>query len=404
MPITDIITRNAKPKDKPYKISDEKGLYLYVKPNGGRYWRYKYYFGGKEKVLALGVYPEISLKEAREKRDEARKIHRDGIDPSQDKKEKKLQYMLKHENNFLAVALEWHEVWKSTRTPKHASAVLRRLEKDVFPELGARPVNEISAPELLAMLRKIETRGALDITHRAMQTCGQIFRYAIITGRAKYNPTIDLRGALKSPGKSNHAYLEAAELPEFLSKLRAYDGHIQTRLAMDLLLLTFVRTTELRAAKWEEINLEKAEWRIPAERMKMREQHIVPLSRQAIEIIEEVRKLTGHCIYVFPSQNNLDKFMSENTMLYALYRLGYHSRATIHGFRATASTILNEHGFRSDVIERQLAHGERNQVRAAYNHAQHLPERRQMMQWWADYLEGLSGNGKVVKVEFGKVG
>ncbi len=246
------------------------------------------------------------------------------------------------------------------------------------------------------MLRKIETRGALDITHRAMQTCSQIFRYAIITGRAKYNPAIDLRGALKSPGKSNHAYLEAAELPEFLSKLRAYDGHIQTRLAMDLLLLTFVRTTELRAAKWEEINLEKAEWRIPAERMKMREQHIVPLSRQAIEIIEEVRKLSGHGIYVFPSQNNPDKFMSENTMLYALYRLGYHSRATIHGFRATASTILNEHGFRADVIERQLAHGERNKVRAAYNHAQHLPERRDMMQWWADHLDGLVGNGEII--------
>lgn len=402
MPITDIIARNAKPKDKPYKITDEKGLYLHVKPNGGRYWRYKYYFGGKEKVLALGVYPEISLKEAREKRDEARKIHKEGIDPSKDKKDKKLQYMLKHENNFLAVAQEWHDVWKAGRTPRHAGYVMRRLEMDVFPVLGERPINEITAPEMLAMLKKIEGRGALDITHRAMQTCGQIFRYAIVTGRASNNPTSDLKGALKTPSKNNYAHLEASELPEFLSKLAIYDGSIQTCLAMRMLLLTFVRTGELRGAQWDEINFEKAEWRIPAERMKMREQHIVSLSRQALKILEELKPLSGHSIYVFPSQNNPHKFMSENTMLYALYRLGYHSRATIHGFRATASTVLNEHGFRADVIERQLAHGERNKVRAAYNHAQHLPERKEMMQWWADHLDSLSGNGKVVKVEFGR--
>ncbi len=277
---------------------------------------------------------------------------------------------------------------------------MRRLEGDIFPTLGQRPINAITAPELLEAIRSIEKRGAIDIAHRATQTCGQIFRYGIAIGRAERNPAADLKGALKTRTKRNYSHLKASELPEFLSKLEAYEGFIETKLALRLLLLTFVRTTELRAAEWAEINFEKAEWRIPAERMKMREQHIVPLSRQAIAILRELHKYTGNTQYLFPGQNNPNKFMSENTMLGALYRMGYHSRATGHGFRSTASTVLNEQGFRPDVIERQLAHAERNKVRASYNHAQYLPERREMMQWWADYLDEAAGMGQVIKVNF----
>ena len=405
MPITDIIARNAKPKEKPYKITDEKGLYLYVKPNGGRYWRYKYYFAGKEKVLALGVYPEISLKDAREKRDEARKVQRDGTDPSQAKKEKKLQHMLDHENTLEMVAREWLENRMESWTKRHASYTLRRLEADIFPALGFKPINKITAPELLAVLREVEKRDALDLSHRLLQISGQVFRYAIATGRAERDIAADLRGALKTRKKENFAYLREEDLPEFFSRLNSYDGDLQTKLGLRLLILTFVRSSELRGAKWDEINFEKAEWRIPAERMKMKEMHIVPLSKQALSILTQLKQLNGSRPFIFPSRTKPDtSFISENTLLYSLYRMGYHSQATTHGFRATASTVLNEHGFRSDLIERQLAHGERNKVRAAYNHAQHLPERRQMMQWWADHLDGLAGNGEVVKVEFGKVG
>jgi integrase len=237
------------------------------------------------------------------------------------------------------------------------------------------------------MLREIEGRGTLDTARRVMQMCGQIFLYAIATGRAERNPVPDLRGALMTPVVNHQAYLTARELPGYLTKLEVYDGSLLTKLALRLLLLTFVRTNELRAAEWTEIDWDKHEWRIPAERMKMKELHIVPLSRQAVEVLRELQKLTGGHRYLFPNQHNPAKFMSENTMLYGLYRMGYHSRATGHGFRSTASTILNEHEFRADVIERQLAHGERNRVRAAYNHAQYLTERRKMMQWWADYLD-----------------
>ena len=387
MSLTDIVCKNTKPSEKARKISDEKGLYLEVMPNGSKYWRMKYRFANKENRLSFGVYPEVSLAEAREKRDEARKILRNGIDPSQAKKEAKQINKLKAENSFYQIANEWHETKKTGWTPRHAHYVIRRLEADVFPALGDRPINQIKPPELLSVIRAIEKRGALDISHRALQTCGQIFRYAIATGRAEYNPSSELRGALKTPTKTNYSHLKESELPEFFTKLAAYDGFEQTRLAMKLLLLTFVRTGELRGAKWDEFNFETAEWRIPAERMKMREQHIVPLSKQAIELLQQIKKFSGGYAYVFPNHLNPTKCISENTLLYALYRMGYHSRTTIHGFRATASTILNEKGFHADVIERQLAHSERNRVRAAYNHAQHLPERKKMMSWWGEYLD-----------------
>ena len=385
--LSDATVRNAKAKSKPYKIADGEGLFLLVVPSGAKYWRLKYFFGGKEKLLALGVYPQITLTDARARRSQARTMLAHGSDPGELKKEAQRQATLKASNSFEAIAAEWldkrnHHLSESTREVK-----LRRLEAYVLPKLGAKPIADISAADVLAMLRTLERRGTLEVARRVMQIIGQVFMYAIATGRAERNPVPDLRGAIQTPVVGHHAYLEESELPEFLKNLETYDGHFQTRLALKILLLTFVRTTELRAAEWSEINWDKAEWRIPSARMKMKETHIVPLSNQALATLRELQKLSGNRQYVFPNSHNPSTFMSENTMLYALYRMGYHSRTTGHGFRSTASTILNEHGFRPDVIERQLAHSERNNVRAAYNHAEYLAERRQMMQWWADYLD-----------------
>ena len=387
MTLTNIAVKNAKPQQKPYKLADSGGLFLLVQPSGSKWWRYKYRFVGKEKLLALGSYPDVSLADARERHMKARKLLAAGHDPSETKKEVKRQTAIRHENSFEVIAREWHTKRSHKWTEKYSSMLLRRLEVDVFPKLSSRPIAEIAAPEVLSMLRIIESRGAHDLSHRVQQVCGQIFAYAIVTGRAERNPVNDLRGALTPIVRKHNAYLKAEDLPEFLKKLAAYDG-AQTRLAMKFLLLTFVRTGEMRGALWAEINMDKAEWRIPAERMKMRDPHIVPLSKQAIVVLNELKPITGHWDHVFPNQHRPIGKMSENTILYALYRMGYHGKSTGHGFRATASTILNEHGFAPDVIERQLAHLERNGVRAAYNHAQYLPERRKMMQWWADYLDG----------------
>ena len=389
MSLTDIKARNAKPTAKPFKLADGDGMFLYVHPNGSKYWRLKYRFAGKEKLLALGVYPEVSLSDARERRVQARKVLAAGNDPGEVNKEAKRLILMKAENNLEAISREWHEQHIHEWAPHYARDVINRLETHIFPKLGARPIADINATEILSVLRVIEKSGALDMAQRMMQTCGQVYRYAITTGRANHNPVTDLRGALKTPVRKHHAHLKADELPEYLTKLEVYDGEPQTKLALKMLLLTFVRTTELRGAEWSEVNFDKAEWRIPAERMKMKDQHIVPLSRQAIKILRELQKHSGNRQHLFPNQHKPAKCMSENTMLYALYRMGYHSRTTGHGFRATASTILNEHGYPPDVIERQLAHCERNKVRAAYNHAQYLPERRKMMQWWADYLDGV---------------
>jgi integrase len=387
MSLSDAKVRNAKPKAKAYKIADGEGLFLLIMPSGGKYWRVKYFFAGKEKLLALGVYPEISLADARERRAQARKVLAAGNDPGEAKKEAKRLATLKNANSFEAVAREWFEKRKHEWTPSTADAVLARLDKYVLPKLGPKPIADITSPEILAMLRVVEGRSALELARRLMQMVGQVFMYAIATGRAERNPVPDLRGALKTPVVEHHSFLKASELPLYLKNLEAYDGSLQTKLALRLLLLTFVRTIELRGAQWAEIDWDHAEWRVPAERMKMKELHIVPLSRQAIAVLRELENVSGNRHHIFPNQHHPVTFMSENTMLYALYRMGYHSRATGHGFRSTASTILNEHDFRADVIERQLAHGERNAVRAAYNHAQYLPERRQMMQWWADYLD-----------------
>jgi len=391
-----LAVQKLKTAAKPYKRSDGGGLYLLVSADGSKYWRMAYRFHGKQKTLAIGVYPAVSLARARDAREAAKKLLAAGADPMQAKRERKRMEKLAAANTFEAVAREWHENGKGHWTENYSAHVLKRLETDIFPVIGSRPIVEIEPLELLDALRKVEKRGALDIAKRLRQTAGQIFRFGIATGRAKRDPSADLKGALKAAGRQqHHKAIPRAELSGFLRALSSYDGAAQTRLALRLMVLTFVRTTELRAARWVEFNFDGGEWQIPAERMKMREPHCVPLSRQACEVLTELRQLAGKSEFVFPSPG-AEGYMSNNTMLYAMYRMGFHGRATVHGFRAVASTLLNEMGFNSDWIERQLAHDERNKVRAAYNHAQYLAERRRMMQQWADYLDAITLDEKVV--------
>jgi integrase len=391
MPLTDPACRNAKcpPNKARVRHADSQGLYLEVLPNGGKYWRLKYRHAGKEKRLGLGVYPAVSLKDARTKRDEARAQLAAGQDPSAVRKETKLARLVAQEHSFEAVARAWHAQWKSARTDHHAQYVLRRLEADVFPLLGGKPIAEITAPQLVAMAKKIEARGALDIAKRSLQTCGQVFRYAVAHGIAERNPAADVKpsDALKPRKKTNYARLEAKDLPELLRKIEAYPGTPYTRLGMKLMALTFVRTGELIAAHWDEFDLDKAEWRIPADRMKMRTPHIVPLSTQAVDVLKSLHELRGLSGLVFPGERDHEKPMSNNTILAALKRMGYAGRMTGHGFRGMASTILHEQGFDHAHLELQLAHQERDEVSAAYNFATYLPQRRKMMQWYADHLD-----------------
>lgn len=387
MPLNDLRIKAAKPKDKPYKLGDGSGLYLLVHPTGAKYWRLKYRYNGKEKKLAFGVYPEVSLADARARCMEARKHLAAALDPTEVKRTAKERAAISSANTFEAIALEWMEARKNAWTARYAEFMKRRLEADIFPQIGTKPIADITAPDLLRTLRIIEARGAHELAHRCKQSCGQIFMYAIATGKADRNPAADLQGALKSHVKKTYAHLKEVDLPEFLKKLEAYTGTPQTKLAVELLMLTFVRTTELRAMTWAEIDFDKAEWRIPAHRMKMRRDHIVPLSIHSLAILRELKQMNGHWQFVFPNPHKPLKHMSENAILYALYRMGYHNRTTGHGFRHTASTILNENGFNADHIERQLAHVDGNKIRGTYNHAQYLPERRKMMQWWADYIE-----------------
>ena len=318
MPLTELKCRSAKTESKIKKLSDEKGLYLELTPSGGKYWRMKYRHGGKEKLLSLGVYPELSLKEARIKRDEAKKQLTEGIDPSQAKQEAKQLQVFKSGNDFETVAREWHEHKSSSWTEKHAKQVLARIEKDLFPTFGNKPIADITAPQLLACLRKIEKRGAIDIAHRALQMSGQIFRYGIVTGRAERDISGDLKGALKPKKVKHNAYLKADELKEFFDKLENYDGDPQTIRAFKFMILTMTRTIEVRGALWEEIDFENAIWHIPAERMKMRQPHFVPLSKQALAILEEQKLASHNREHIFPNSQNPRKCMSENTILFAL--------------------------------------------------------------------------------------
>jgi len=389
MALTDTEIRNAKPKEKSYSMADGAGLYLWVKPTGAKLWRWSYRYKGKEKLMAFGKYPDVSLAQARNRHSDARKLHAQGIDPMAQRKEKKNAEKASVENSFESVSKRWMEQWQDGKSPRHVEYVKRRMESDILPCLGVRPIAEIEAPELVAMTKAIEDRGAGDIAKRALETTGQVFRFAIAHGYAKRNPASEIRPSdiLKSRRKVNYARIDAKELPQLLRAIEVYQGTPITRLAIKLIALTFVRTSELIGAKWSEIDLEAARWDIPAERMKMRSPQIVPLSLQAIEVLEMLKSLTGSGEWLFPSDRNAAKPMSNNTILKALARMGYKGKMTGHGFRGLASTILHEKGYAHEHIELQLAHAPRNAVSAAYNHALYLQPRAKLMQDWADYLE-----------------
>ena len=398
MPLTDTACKNAKPKDDgaPAKFADEKGMHLLVNKTG-KYWRLDYRFNDKRKTLALGVYPEVGLKLARERRDEARRLLAEGIDPGELRKVTKATSKLSAANSFEAVAREWFAKYQPTWSEGHATRIIRRLERDIFPWLGNRPIAEITAPELLASLQRIEKRDAIETAHRAMQNCGQVFRYAVATGRAERNPAADLVGAIAPAVKTSFPTItDPNKIAELLRAIDGYKGSFITQCALKLAPLVFVRPGELRKAEWSEFDLEHQLWTIPAERMKMREKHFVPLSQQAVAILTELQALTGSRQYVFPGARTNGRPMSDNTINAALRRLGYSKEdMTGHGFRHMASTLLNEQGWNRDAIERQMAHAERNSIRATYNYAEYLPERTKMMQSWADYLDGLKAGAKV---------
>jgi len=385
---------------KPGKLFDGGGLFLLTKDNRAQLWRMKYRHAGKERLLSFGVYPEVSLAEARRKRDAAREAIRDGKDPAAIKRARKVAERVAAANSFRAVA----DAWMATQKKKLAPATFAKslwLLDQVLPWLGSRPVAEIEPPELLAALKRIEARGANETAHRTKEKCGQVFRYAIAHGIARRDPSADLRGALAPIVRTSRAAItDPAKVGALLRAIDGYGGQHVTRCALRLGPLLFVRPGELRAMEWAELDLDAAQWRIPAHRMKMREEHVVPLSSQAVAILHELHPLTGRGLYVFPGIRSTAVPMSENTVNTALRALGYDKDTmTGHGFRAMASTRLNELGWQPDLIERQLAHAERNKVRAAYNRAQYLAERVKMMQSWADYLDGLRSGAKVIPIK-----
>jgi len=385
--------QNATAQKKTVRLFDGRGLYLEIAPTGSRWWRFKYRFAGMEKRISLGVYPDVGLKKARDRRDEMRKLVADGIDPSAARKQQKLMALDATANTFEAVAREWFEKHSANWEASYSVKLLARLEANVFPWLGDRPIRDIKPPELLSVLRRVESRGVLETAHRLMNYCGNIYRYAVATGRAERDISSDLRGALPPSTPQHHASVTDPEgVAALLRAIDGYRGSNVTRYALQLAPLVFVRPGELRKAEWNEVDFEAGEWRIPAERMKMKmkTKHIVPLSSQAVAILRTLQPLTGKGHYVFPGARSRERCMSENTVNGALRRLGWSgSEMTGHGFRSMASTLLNEQGWNRDAIERQLAHTERNSIRAAYNYAEHLPERRRMMQAWSDYLDGL---------------
>ena len=390
MPLTDATIRAAKPREKPARLFDEKGLYLEVSPAGGKWWRFKYRFDGKEKRLSMGVYPDVSLKGARERRDEARRLLADGVDPSEHRKALRTARVDRAANSFEVVAREWFSARVATWSASHADRIIRRLERDIFPWIGGMPVSDIGPPELLSVVRKIEKRGALETAHRALSNCGQVFRYAVATGRAERDPAGDLRGALP-PVKGEHfaATTDPARLAEILRAIDDYRGTLTVHCALRFAPLVFVRPGELRSAEWADIDLYEGEWRYTV--TKTNTPHIVPLSRQAIAVLKELQPVTGRGRYVFPSARSDVRPMSDNAVLAAMRRMGIpKDEMSGHGFRAAARTILDEVlGVRPDLIEHQLAHAVRDPNGRAYNRTTYLPERRRMMQEWADYLEQL---------------
>lgn len=379
----------AKSQDKPYKLSDGGGMYLLVNPNGSRYWRLKYRYAGKEKLLALGVYPDVTLADARNKRNEAKRVLAAGADPSDVKQSIKEAKAIAMQNSFELIAIEWHKHKKPNWSSGYADDILESLRKDIFPFVGKRAITDIKPIDMLAVLKKLEERGVLDKLKKIRQACKQIFTYAVITGRAEYNPVADLAGALKPPKQQHYPHLQRDELGGFIEALKDYSGSKLTQTATFLLMYTGVRTIELRAAEWKEFDFTKNLWQIPKERMKMRRPHLVPLSSQVKSMLLEVKSITGRGKYVFPGRNDAGKPMSEASINQVIKRVGYDGRATGHGFRHTMSTILHEQGFNTAWIEAQLAHADKNTIRGTYNHAQYLEGRREMMQWYAEFLTSL---------------
>lgn len=402
MPLSDISIRKAKPAEKAQRLFDGGGLYLEVSPAGGKWWRFKYRFGGKEKRLSLGTYPDTSLAAARDQRDEKRKLLAAGVDPGEQRKAAKAAGDERAANSFEPIAREWHAKQSATWAETHSSRIMLRLVNDVFPWLGNRPIADISARELLVTLNRMVDREAIESAHRVLQNCGQIFRYAIATGRAERDPAADLRGALP-PVKPTHlaAIIEPNAIGELLRAIESYKGSFVTKCALRLAPLVFVRPGELRKAEWSEFDLDAAEWNLSAEKMKIPMPHLVPLAPQAVEILRELHPLTGRGRYVFPGARSKLRPMSNNGILSALRRMHYgKDEMSGHGFRAMARTVLDEVlGFRPDYIEHQLAHAVRDPNGRAYNRTAHLTERRKMMTAWADYLDGLREGSNVVSIK-----
>jgi integrase len=397
MPLTDTAIRTAKPGSNPRKLSDERGLFLLVTPTGGKWWRLKYRFDDKEKMLSLGTYPDVGLKDARLRRDDARKLLADGIDPAENRKAQKAAKELRAANSFETVAREWFLKFSPTWNENHGNRIIRRFERDIFPWIGGRPITEVNAPELLSVMQRIEKRGAIETAHRALQNCGQVFRYAIATARAERDPSHDLRGALP-PVKGTHfaAVTEPKKVAELLRTLDGYEGSFTVACALKLAPLVFVRPGELRNAEWADIDLENAEWRFHV--TKTDSEHIVPLATQAVEVLRELHALTGRGRFVFPGARTNGRPMSDNAILAAMRRMNIpKDEMSGHGFRAMARTILDEVlGFRPDLIEHQLAHAVKDPNGRAYNRTSHLPERRKMMQAWADYLDKIKSGAAVL--------
>jgi integrase len=401
MPVTDTQIRNTKVRDRDYKVYVGSGLYVLVHKNGSRYWRLKYRYADKEKILALGVYPQVKLADAREHAHEARELLRQGIDPMTHKRETKARNIASTLETFQVVAAEWLSKNGGKWSKSYSDKVGQTLVANVLPRIGKIPVSSVSAPMVLDALRPMEARAAIEQASRALRWIKAIMRYAVVTGRIDRSPLTELLASevLIQRVSKRYPHLDRDQIGDFLRRLVEYPGRTETRIAVNLLLLSAVRTGELRAAKWDEIDVKRGEWRIPAERMKMRSPHIVPLSSQVRALIEELRGLTGYSIYLFPGGRGRFPYMSENTVNKAIAMLGYKGKVVGHGFRATFSTIANESGrFSPDVIERQLAHKEQNEIRAAYHRAEYLAERRKLMQWWADYLDQLKAGAEVVPI------
>ncbi|EPG8764095.1 TPA: tyrosine-type recombinase/integrase [Raoultella ornithinolytica] len=402
MPLTDLEIRRSKPLDKPYTLNDGNGLSLLIEPNGSKGWRFRYRFDGKPKMLSLGTYPLTSLTEARQKRDEAKKLVASGINPSDVRKRDKQDRQNEISNTFEAIAREWYEKRIERWSAGYAEEMMKTFEADVFPYIGGRPIADIKPMELMGVLSRLDERGATEKLRKVRQRCGEVWRYAIVTGRAEYNPAPDLASAFSPHKKEHYAFLKTEELPEFFRTLNTYSGSIVVKLAMRLQVLTGLRPGELRQGEWSEIDFDKRIWEVPPARMKKRRPHCVPLSDQAIAILEQLKPITGQYIFIFPGRIHHSKPMSEMAMNVLIRRIGYAGRVTGHGFRHTMSTILHEQDYNTAWIETQLAHVDKNSIRGTYNHAQYLDGRREMLQWYADYMEALEGGGSVVHGTFGK--